>query len=71
MPFLAGTGEQQPVTAVSGPGLGVPVSIWPHVPVPGSDPGPGPGRVRAVRLVCGQGPRPGRRADHHRILPAW
>jgi hypothetical protein len=40
---LRGTGGQQSVTAVSGPGLGVPVSIWPRVPVPGSGPGPGPG----------------------------
>jgi len=43
VPCLAGTGEQQPVTAVSGPGLGVPVSIWPHAPVPASGRGPGPG----------------------------
>jgi hypothetical protein len=43
VPCRAGTGEQQPVTAVSGPGLGGPVSIWPHAPVPGSGPGPGPG----------------------------
>ena len=43
MPCPAGTGGQQSVTAVSGPGLGVPVSIWPHAPVPGSSPGPGPG----------------------------
>jgi hypothetical protein len=43
VPCPAGTGEQQPVTAVSSPGLGVPVSIWPHAPVPGSGPGPGPG----------------------------
>ena len=42
VPCPAGTGEQQPVAAVSSPGLGVPVSIWPHAPVPGSGPGPGP-----------------------------
>jgi hypothetical protein len=41
----AGTGEQPSVTAVSGPGIGVPVSIWPHAPVPGSGPGPGLGCV--------------------------
>jgi hypothetical protein len=28
-------GRQRP------PGIGVPVSIWPHAPVPGSGPGPG------------------------------
>ena len=49
---LAGTGGQQPVTAVSGPGLGVPVSIWPHVPVPGSDPGAGPGPGCALCGWC-------------------
>jgi hypothetical protein len=43
VPCLAGTGDQRSVSAVSGPGLGVPVSIWPHVPIPGSGPGPGPG----------------------------
>jgi hypothetical protein len=34
----AGTGDQQPGTA-AGPGIGVPVSVW---PAPGSVPGPGP-----------------------------
>lgn len=41
-PCPAGTGGQSPVTAVNGPGLGVPVSVWPHAPAPGSRPGPGP-----------------------------
>jgi hypothetical protein len=41
VPSPAGTGEQQSGTAVSGPGIGVPVSIWPHTPLPGSSPGPG------------------------------
>ena len=57
VPCLAGTGEQQPVTAVSGPGLGVPVSIWPHAPVPGSGPGPGPGcALCASCMGTGSGP---------------
>ena len=41
VPCPAGISEQQPVTAAGGPWLGVPVSIWPHAPVPGSGPGPG------------------------------
>ena len=45
VPCPAGTGEQQSGTAASGPGIGVPVSIWPHAPVLGSRPGPGPARV--------------------------
>ncbi len=42
VPCPAGTGGQQPGTAVSGPGIGVPVSMWPHAPVTGTHPGRGP-----------------------------
>jgi hypothetical protein len=52
VPCLAGTGEQQSVTAFSGPGLGVPVSIWPHAPVPGSGPVPGPGCVACASCAA-------------------
>jgi hypothetical protein len=31
---------QKPGTASGSPGIGVPVTIWPHAPVPGSGPGP-------------------------------
>jgi hypothetical protein len=43
VPSPVGTTGQQPGTASSSPGIGVPVSIWPHAPVPGSSPGPGCG----------------------------
>ena len=50
------TGGQQPVPAASGPGIGVPVSIWPHAPVPGRGPARrAPGRRRA--RGGGPGPR--------------
>ena len=42
VPGPAGAGAAQPGTAASGPGIGVPVTIWPHPPVPGSRPGSGP-----------------------------
>ena len=42
VPGPAGAGAPQPGTAPSGPGIGVPVTIWPHAPVPGSRPGSGP-----------------------------
>jgi hypothetical protein len=41
VPSPEGTTGQQPGTASGSPGIGVPVSIWPHAPVPGSGPGPG------------------------------
>jgi hypothetical protein len=65
---LAATGVQQSVTAVSGPGLGVPVSIWPHVPVPGSDPGPGPGPGCAL---CGWCAGRARGPDAAQIITAF
>src|ERR1019366_5259219 len=52
VPCLAGTGEQESVTAFSGPGLGVPVSIWPHAPVQGSGPVPGPGCVACASCAA-------------------
>ena len=42
VPGPAGAGAPQPGTAPGGPGIGVPVTIWPHPPVPGSRPGSGP-----------------------------
>src|ERR1035438_979158 len=64
VPCLAGTGEQQPVTALSGPGLGVPVSIWPHSPVPGRGSGPDTAQIitafsRPGELVVIPGARDG------------
>jgi len=41
VPSPEGSTGQQPRTASGNPGIGVPVSIWPHAPVPDSGPGPG------------------------------
>src|ERR1019366_9456091 len=64
VPCPAGTGEQQSVTALSGPGLGVPVSIWPHTPVPGRGSGPDTAQIitafsRPGELVVIPGARDG------------
>ena len=64
VPCPAGTGEQQSVTALSGPGLGVPVSIWPHTPVPGRGSGPDAAQIitafsRPGELVVIPGARDG------------
>jgi hypothetical protein len=48
VPSLEGTTGQQPDAASGSPGIGVPVSIWPHAPVPGSGPGPGCGLCAGV-----------------------
>lgn len=42
VPGPAGAGAAQPGTAPGGPGIGVPVTIWPHAPVTGRRPGSGP-----------------------------
>src|SRR5450631_1339070 len=43
----AASGDQQPGTAAS-PGIGVPVSVWPAMPVPGPAPGPGPEAAHVI-----------------------
>jgi hypothetical protein len=48
VPSPEGTTGQQPDAASGSPGIGVPVSIWPHAPVPGSGPGPGCGLCAGV-----------------------
>jgi hypothetical protein len=43
----AGTGDQQPGRA-AGPGIGVPVSVWPATPPPGPAPGSGPEAAHVI-----------------------
>jgi hypothetical protein len=57
-----GTPGQRPAAAVSGPGLGVPVSIWPRVP----DPGPGSGCA-----LCASSPGRAAGPDTAQIITAF
>ena len=49
VPSTEGTAGQQPRTAPGSPGIGVPVSIWPHAPAPG----PGPGCISCAGGASG------------------
>ena len=67
VPGPAGTGGQHSGKAVSGPGIGVPVSVWPHPPVPGSSPGPGPEGVPCASCAGSRAAGP----DAARIIAAF